>query len=32
MRCEASTPVKIVGANQKPFSGIAQSAVQRSAP
>ena len=29
---EASTPVKIVGANQKPCSGIAQSAVQRSAP
>ncbi len=32
IRCEASTPVKIVGANQKPCSGIAQSAVQRSAP
>ncbi len=32
MRCDASTPVKIVGANQKPCSGIAQSALQRSAP
>ncbi len=32
MRCDASTPVKIVGANQNPLSGMAQSAVQRSAP
>ena len=29
---EVSTPVKIVGANQKPFSGISHGALQRSAP
>ena len=32
IRLEVCTPVKIVGANQKPLSGITQSALQRFAP
>ena len=32
MRCAWVTPVKIVGANQKPLSGSAQDGAQRLAP
>ena len=32
IRCACETPVKTVGANQKPLAGRSQSAVQRSAP